>query len=123
MRVVLCKRTDAGQPMSDARSLVAVKPAEISHPNGKIPVGVPFGSEDLSVTRAVHGLDAVLPLVDFRKEHCIDVVVVVAGDLEQLDVPDHRSDHFLVLVASVVLLDETDQLVVDDGSLREEDRH
>src|SRR5205814_2594658 len=109
--------------MRYAAALVAMQASELRETNGMIAIRTALAREDLRVAGTVHRLHAVLAFFDLREEHVVFVVLVMAGDFEQLRVEDDRRDHFAVIFAAVVLADEVDELVVDHRAFRQEDRH
>ncbi len=78
------KAADAEQAVQRAAQLVAVHQAELAHAHGQVAVGVGLGGVDQHAAGAVHGLDAVLLVVDDGGVHVVLVVIPVAGGLPQL---------------------------------------
>ena len=122
VRVVLAEGPHAGQTLGHARPLVAVEPPEVGVPHREVAVGEGLLREHQEVARAVHRLDAVLPLVGHREEHVLVVVLVVPRLLEELDVVDLRGHDLRVPVLRVEAPHVVDEEGVDRRPLREEER-
>ena len=79
--VVLVKAAHAEQAVQGAAQLVAVHQANLAGANGQLAIGVRLGGVHQHATRAVHGLNAVLFVVDDGGVHVVLVVVPVARGL------------------------------------------
>ena len=77
--------------------------------------------EHQTVARTVHGLQTVLRIITVEQEHVVLVVVSMTADLPQIQVEHVGGDHLRVATHVVLLADELHQLVVDVGSVREEE--
>ena len=95
---------------------------EVGEAHGQLAVRPEPLLEHQVMPGTVHRLDAELPLLDLREVHVLAVVLVVAGDLEQLGVIDLRGHDLVVPAAAVLLPEIREKPVVDDGSLRQEER-
>src|SRR5688500_6384858 len=122
VRVVLRERPDPRQPRRHPGALVAVEPAEVSQPDGQVAVRPVALLEQEVMSRAVHRLDAELPLVDLREVHVVAVVVVVPRDAEEVRVEDLRGDDLVVAAARVLRPEVGKESVVESRPLREEER-
>ncbi len=119
--VVLRERPDAGQPGRDSRELVAVQPAEVGVAHRKVPVRPEPRLVQEEVARAVHRLDAELPLVDQSPVHVVVVVLVVPGQPEEIRVEDLRGDDLLVAAAGILRAEILEERVVEDRPFRMEE--
>ena len=99
-----------------------MEPPEVGVSHGEIAIRPVARLEEQEVAGAVHRLDAELPLVDLRPVHVLVVVLVVAGELEELGVEDLRRQDFLVAALRVLGPQVFEQAVVQDGPLRQEER-
>ena len=122
--VVLGHAPHAGQPVHDARLLVAVDGAELEQPQRQLAVGALPALVDEDVERAVHRLQVVaMTLVELhRREHALGEPLQVAGGLEQLRLGDvGRVDELvarLLVACSRVVLHH----LADESPLGMEDR-
>lgn len=88
--VVLVKAAHAEQAVQGAAQLVAVHQANLAGADGQLAVGMRLGGVHQHAARAVHGLNAVLFVVNDGGVHVVLVVVPVARGLPQLLVHDER---------------------------------
>lgn len=93
---------------------------KISHSPGEILVVDVVVAKDLAVTGAVHGLHAVLLLLDLKGEHVLRVVTPVTRGLPQLRLVHVGGHDLLELALPVLVLDDVHQGVVDAGAVRQE---
>ncbi len=85
VRVVLGKAADAQQAVHHARALVAIDRAEFAQPHGQIAIRLQRIFIDQDVARAIHGLEAILGVVELHDvEKVLRVVALVARGEEQL---------------------------------------
>mmetsp|Transcript_36162 Transcript_36162/g.70286 ORF Transcript_36162/g.70286 Transcript_36162/m.70286 type:complete len:649 (+) Transcript_36162:65-2011(+) len=122
VRVVLLEPPDAREARERAGGLVAVQHAEVGEAHREVLVRAGLVLEHQAVAGAVHGLHAVLVLVDrLEQEHVLAVVLVVPRGLPQVAVVDVGRDHLREAALAVAPADEGDQLVVDPRPVREEE--
>ena len=120
--VVLVKAAHAEQAVQGAAQLVAVHQANLAGANGQLAVGVRLGGVHQHATRAVHGLNAVLFVVDNGGVHVVLVVVPVARGLPQLLVHDERRGNLHVAGLVVDLAPVVQQRVLKDHAVGQEER-
>ncbi len=90
MGIVLGKAAHPHQPVELAGFLVAVYQSQLTHAQGKIPVGAGLGSIDQDAARAVHGLHGIVCLIDHCGIHVVLIMIPVSGGLPQAAVQDDR---------------------------------
>ena len=115
--VVLVKAAHAEQAVQGAAQLVAVHQANLAGADGQLAVGVRLGGVHQHATRAVHGLNAVLFVVDDGGVHVVLVVVPVARGLPQLLVHDERRGDLHVAGLVVDLAPVVQQRVLKDHAV------
>ena len=120
--VVLVKAAHAEQAVQGAAQLVAVHQANLAGANGQLAVGVRLGGVHQHAARAVHGLNAVLFVVDDGGVHVVLVVVPVARGLPQLLVHDERRGDLHVAGLVVDLAPVVQQRVLKDHAVGQEER-
>ena len=120
--VVLVKAAHAEQAVQSAAQLVAVHQANLAGANGQLAVGVRLGGVHQHAARAVHGLNAVLFVVDDGGIHVVLVVVPVARGLPQLLVHDERRGDLHVTGLVVDLAPVVQQRVLKDHAVGQEER-
>lgn len=120
--VVLVKATHAEQAVQGAAQLVAVHQANLAGANGQLAVRVRLGGVHQHAARAVHGLNAVLFVVDDGGVHVVLVVVPVARGLPQLLVHDERRGDLHVAGLVVDLAPVVQQRVLKDHAVGQEER-
>ena len=81
--VVLSEAADTEHAVERAGELMAVDQAQLTVPQGQVPVGVGFQLVDQNTAGAVHGLDGKVLAVNDGGIHIILVVIPVAGGLPQ----------------------------------------
>ncbi len=118
--VVLLESAHASEAGEGTGKLVAVQDTKIGHAPWQVPeVGVGVG-KDLAVPRAVHGLHAVLLLLDLKHKHVLGVVAPVTRRLPEIRLVHVGGHDLLEISLAVLVLDDVHQGVVDAGSVREE---
>ena len=123
MAVVLGHGANAREARQGAAALVAVQAREFRVAHRQLAVRVLATVEELTVPRAVHGLEAeLLALVPFHQEHVVAEQLVVSRGLEQLRAEDLRRDHLQVAVAGVERAHEFDEAVVERDPLGQIER-
>ena len=120
--VVLVKAAHAEQAVQGAAQLVAVHQANLAGADGQLAIGVRLGGVHQHAARAVHGLNAVLFVVDDGGVHVVLVVVPVARGLPQLLVHDERRGDLHVAGLVVDLAPVVQQRVLKDHAVRQEER-
>ena len=120
--VVLVKAAHAEQAVQGAAQLVAVHQANLAGANGQLAIGVRLGGVHQHAARAVHGLNAVLFVVDDGGVHVVLVVVPVARGLPQLLVHDKRRGDLDVAGLVVDLAPVVQQRVLKDHAVGQEER-
>ena len=120
--VVLVKAAHAEQAVQGATQLVTVHQANLAGANGQLAVGVRLGGVHQHAARAVHGLNAVLFVVDDGGVHVVLVVVPVARGLPQLLVHDERRGDLHVAGLVVDLAPVVQQRVLKDHAVGQEER-
>ena len=98
VRVVLAKRSHAGQPVHGAGPLVAVQSAEIREPHRQIAIRAKIFAVDEAVRRTVHRLHGEVATFDLREVHVVLVVIVVARTVPQIALENLRRDDLVVAV-------------------------
>ncbi len=118
VRVVLGKAADAQQPVHDSGALVTIDGAQLAQPHRQIAIRAQRVHVNQDVPRAVHGLEAVVGVVELhRGKHVLLVEALVPGDLPQVHAHhvrriDERIPATQVLVAHPVL-----HRLADDAAL------
>jgi hypothetical protein len=98
--VVLGKAADAQQAVHCPATLVAVDVAQLGVADGEVAVAARVALIDKDVAGAVHGLEAVLGVVELHgRVHVFGVVALVAGDLPELAAHDVRGEDHIVTTA------------------------
>ena len=120
--VVLVKAAHAEQAVQSAAQLVAVHQANLAGADGQLAIGVRLGGVHQHAARAVHGLNAVLFVVNNGGVHVVLVVVPVARGLPQLLVHDERSGDLHVAGLVVDLAPVVQQRVLKDHAVGKEER-
>lgn len=120
--VVLVKAAHAEQAVQGAAQLVTVHQANLAGADGQLAVGVRLGGVHQHATRAIHGLNAVLFVVDDGGVHVVLVVVPVARGLPQLLVHDERRGDLHVAGLVVDLAPVVQQRVLKDHAVGQEER-
>ena len=120
--VVLVKAAHAEQAVQGAAQLVAVHQANLAGADGQLAIGVRLGGVHQHAARAVHGLNAVLFVVDDGGVHVVFVVVPVARGLPQLLVHDERRGDLHVAGLVVDLAPVVQQRVLKDHAVGQEER-
>ena len=120
--VVLVKAAYAEQAVQGTAQLVAVHQANLAGADGQLAVGVRLGGVHQHAARAVHGLNAVLFVVDDGGVHVVLVVVPVARGLPQLLVHDERRGDLHVAGLMVNLAPVVQQRVLKDHAVGQEER-
>ena len=120
--VVLVKAAHAEQAVKGAAQLVAVHQANLAGANGQLAVRMRLGGVHQHAARAVHGLNAVLFVVDDGGVHVVLVVVPVARGLPQLLVHDERRGDLHVAGLVVDLAPVVQQRVLKDHAVGQEER-
>ena len=120
--VVLVKAAHAEQAVQGAAQLVAVNQANLAGADGQLAIGVRLGGVHQHAARAVHGLNAVLFVVDDGGVHVVLVVVPVARGLPQLLVHDERRGNLHVAGLVVDLAPVVQQRVLKDHAVGQEER-
>ena len=98
-----------------------MKDTEIGIPEWQVSEATNTMFEHDAMSGTVHGLETLASLVRLEDEHVLLVILVVTRGLPKLQVEDVRGDDFLVATHAVLLSDHLDQLVVDEGTLGEEE--
>lgn len=73
------------------------------------------------MSRAIHGLESVRFLLDFKAEHVFSIMVPVTGGLPQLRVVDVWGNNLLEASLPVLFPDKFNKAVVDCSSFRKEE--
>ena len=107
--VVLAEAAHPEQAVEGAGQLVAVDQADLTHPQGQVPVGVGLAGVDQHAAGAVHGLDGVVLPVDD------------GGVLPQLTVQDDGGGDLHIAVLLVDLTPVVQQGVLQHHALGEEE--
>ena len=81
MSIVLLETAHTGKTRKGTRELVTVEDTEISHAPWQVLVVDVGVAKDLAVTGAVHGLHAILLLLDLESKHVLGVVAPVTRGL------------------------------------------
>ena len=114
--VVLGEAAHAQQAVHGAGALVAVDVAELGVARGQIAVALGRVLVDEDVARAVHGLEAVLGVVELHgRVHVFGVEALVAGDLPELAAHDVRRVDQLIAAAQALVAHPVFHDLADDG--------
>jgi len=119
--VVLLEATDSGETGESTRSLVTVEDTKVGNSHGQFSVTALTVREEQTVTRAVHGLQSPLVLLNLEGEHVILVMLPVARLLPQGRVVHVGRHDLLVATAPVLVAEEALESVVDDHTVRKEE--
>ena len=119
--VVLVKAAHAEQAVQGAAQLVAVHQANLAGADGQLTIGVRLGGVHQHATRTVHGLNAVLFVVDDGGVHVVLVVVPVTRGLPQLLVHDERRGDLHVAGLVMNLAPVVQQRVLKDHAVGQEE--
>mgnify|MGYP000485439738 CR=1 FL=1 len=122
VRVVLVEAAHAEQAVQGTLELMAMHQADLAGANGQLAVAVRLGGVHEHATGAVHGLDAVLLVIDHGGVHVVLVVVPMAGRLPQLAVHDLRRGDLDVARLVVDLAPVVEQRVLEDHAVGQEER-
>ena len=120
--VVLVKAAHAEQAVQGAAQLVAVHQANLAGADGQLAIGVRLRGVHQHAARAVHGLNAVLFVIDNGGVHVVLVVIPVATGLPQLLVHDERRGDLHVAGLVVNLAPVVQQRVLKDHAVGQEER-
>ena len=101
---------------------MAVHQTNLAGANGQLAIGMRLGSVHQHAARAVHGLNAVLLVVNDGRVHVVLVVVPVARGLPQLLVHDERRGDLHVAGLVVDLTPVVQQRVLKDHAVGQEER-
>ena len=119
--VILGEAPHPEQPVQRAGKLVAVDQAQLTHPQGQVPVGMGLALVDHHAAGAVHGLDGVVFLVDDGGVHIVFIVVPVAAALPQLAAEDDGGGDLHIAVLLVDLTPIVDKQVLQHHALGQEE--
>lgn len=100
--VVLLELPYTGQAAQGTRGLIAVQNTKVGDAHGQLTVTTITVAEQNKVTRAVHGLQSPLALLDVQFEHIIRIVLPVTGLLPDADVVHVRGLDLLVATLAVL---------------------
>lgn len=120
--VVLVKAAHAEQAVQGAAQLVAVHQANLAGADGQLAIGVRLGGVHQHAARAVHGLNAVLFVVNDGGVHVVLIVIPVARGLPQLLVHDERRGDLHVAGLAMDLAPVVQQRVLKDHAVGQEER-
>ncbi len=121
MRIVLRKAADTEQAVKCAAELVPVHNAQLTDPQGQLPIAVGLRTVYHDTAGAVHGLDAVILPIDLGGIHIVLIVIPVAGGLPQVAVHDQRGRNLYIAVPGVNLTPVIDQCVFQRHALGQEE--
>jgi hypothetical protein len=112
------KAADAEQAVHGAAALVAVDVAQLGVALGQVAVAARRGLVDEDVAGAVHGLEAVLGVVELHgRVHVFGVVALVAGDLPELAAHDVRGEDHIVTAADTFFAHPVFHGLADEAAL------
>lgn len=121
MSVILLESSDSGQTREGARDLVTVENTEIGKSKGQVPVGADLVIKHYAVGRAVHRFHAETLTLNLPHEDVFLVCLVVARSLPKIQVENIRGQNLIVASDTVLLSDQRNELVVDNGAVRIEE--
>ena len=108
--------------MQGAAQLVTVHQANLAGANGQLAVGMRLGGVHQNAARAVHGLDAVLFVIDRGGVHIVFVVIPVAGSLPEMAVHDLGRGDFDITRLAMDLAPVIKQGVLENHAVGQEER-
>lgn len=100
--VVLLELPDTGQAAQGTRGLVTVQNTKVGNAHGQLTVTTITVAEQDKVSRAVHGLQSPVPLLNVQFEHIIRIVLPVTGLLPDADVVHIRGLDLLIAALAVL---------------------
>ena len=121
VRVVLGEAAHPEQAVERALELVPVHNAQLAHAHGQLTVAVGLAAVDHHAAGAVHGLDAVVLIVDLGGVHVVLVVIPVAAGLPQVAVHDQGRGDLHIARLAVDLTPVVDQGVLEGHALGQEE--
>ena len=122
MGVILREAADAEQTVQCALQLVTVHQTEFTHAQGQVAVGMGLAAVDHHAAGAVHGLDAVVLVINLGGVHVVLVVIPVTGRLPQVTAHNHGRGHFHIIRRVVNIAPVVNQRVLQLHSLGQEER-
>lgn len=122
MGIVLREAADTEQAVQRTLQLVAVHQTEFTHAQGQVAVGMGLAAVDHHAAGAVHGLDAVVLVVNLGGVHVVLVVIPVTGRLPQVTAHNHGRGHFHIIRRVVNIAPVVNQRVLQLHSLGQEER-
>ena len=122
MRIVLVEAAHAEQAVQRTFELMAMNEADFARTNGKIAVAARLGGVHENAARAVHGLDAVLFVIDRGGVHIVFVVIPVAGSLPEMAVHDLGRGDFDITRLAMDLAPVIKQGVLENHAVGQEER-
>ena len=122
VRVVLVEAAHAEEAVQRAPHLVTVHEADLAGANGQLAIAMRTALVHEHAARAVHGLNAVLLVIDDGGVHVVLVVVPVARGLPQMLAHNLRRGNFNVAGLAVDLAPVVQELVLEDHAVGQEER-
>ena len=122
VRIVLVEAANAEQAMQSTAQLMTMDKANLARTNGQLAIRVRLSSVHKHATRAVHGLDAVLLVIDEGGVHVVLVVIPVTGGLPKLLVHDKRRGNLDVAGIVMDLAPVIEQGILKDHAVGQEER-
>jgi len=119
--VVLLETTDSGKTSEGTRSLITVENTKVGNSHGQLSVTTLTVREKETVTRAVHGLQGPLILLNLEGEHIVLVMLPVTRLLPESGVVHVGRHDFLVTAGPVLVTEEALEGVVDDHTVGKEE--
>ena len=120
--VILLESSDSCQTREGARDLITVENTKIGKSKGQVPVGADLVIKHYAVGRAVHRFHAETLTLNLPHEDVFLVCLVVARSLPKIQVENIWGQHLIVASDAVLLSDQRNELVVDNGAVRVEER-
>jgi len=120
--VILLESSDSGQTRESARDLITVENTKIGKSKRQISVGADLVIKHYAVGRAVHRFHTETLSFNLPHKNVFFVCLVVARSLPKIEIENIRRQHLIVSSYAVLLSNQRNKFVIDNGAVRVEER-